>query len=161
MYMHCVLTVADTSATLYGRVHDVTDTVCWAQNSCTVGRVFATFKHRFLPNRSKKASEQLWCVHFPFCSCRLDPRYILGSVPFLFDITHHIVHFFIPFLLFSFFFFSFFFSFFFFSFFLFFSSHNSVCSSTLHAVPTRLILDWDGQPCEQLQRFINKCAWQS
>ena len=56
--------VFDTFALYAHLVYDVTDWVCWAQNDCSYGRVFATFKYRFLTNWTTN-----WVKNDMLCAC--------------------------------------------------------------------------------------------
>ena len=47
-----------TFATHSGRVYDVTDTSCWAQNGGTHGRIFATFQRRIFEKKNWKSGEK-------------------------------------------------------------------------------------------------------
>ena len=40
------------------------DTDCWAQNGGTHGRVFATFKRRFLTNRTRDGVKSIYIIQF-------------------------------------------------------------------------------------------------
>jgi len=50
--------VIGTFATHSGRVYDVTDTSCWAQNGGTHGRIFATFQRRIFEKKNWKSGEK-------------------------------------------------------------------------------------------------------
>ena len=47
-----------TFATHSGRVYDVTDTSCWAQNGGTHGRIFANFQRRIFEKKNWKSGEK-------------------------------------------------------------------------------------------------------
>ena len=56
-----VCDVFNTFATHGGLLRDVTDTVCYAQNGSTLGRLFKTIKRRCLTNRSRNRAKNC-CV---------------------------------------------------------------------------------------------------
>ena len=60
-----------TIATYSDLVHGVTGTYCCAQNGTTHGRVFATFKRRFvcIYIKTRNQAKKLICVKFLFHSC--------------------------------------------------------------------------------------------